>query len=215
MYLSHLILNPRHPHAARDIRYRYELHRTLMTQAFLNTPKELERVLWRLDANPRSGKATVWMQSQTAPDWSFLQTAEWRGYLAPEDFDSANPDTRIFEPKLERGLHARFRLLANPTVKRKNKKGGPARHRIFLPAQQQEWLRAKLEQGGAVLSKVQINTQGDSFSLKKETGKLMHYGVLFEGELQIHAPDEFARLLAQGIGSGKAFGFGLLSLARA
>jgi len=214
MYLSRLVLNPRHPCAARDIRYRYELHRTLMTQAFSGTPMEMERLLWRLEQSPRSRKWIVWMQSQTAPDWSFLQTAEWRGYLWPEDFDFANPDTRVFEPKINKGMSLCFRLMANPTVKRKNTKGEPARHRVYLPEQQRAWLASKLQQGGAVLVKLNLTTQGDNASFKQGIGKLTHYGVMFEGELQVNEPDTFVRLLSAGIGSGKAFGFGLLSLAR-
>jgi CRISPR system Cascade subunit CasE len=39
-------------------------------------------------------------------------------------------------------------------------------------------------------------------------------GVLFEGTLEITDPQQFLnRSIAAGIGSGKAFGFGLLSVA--
>jgi CRISPR system Cascade subunit CasE len=37
--------------------------------------------------------------------------------------------------------------------------------------------------------------------------------VLFEGVLQVTDPDGFRETLATGIGSGKAYGFGLLSIA--
>jgi CRISPR system Cascade subunit CasE len=37
---------------------------------------------------------------------------------------------------------------------------------------------------------------------------------LFEGELTVIDEIEFRRTLVAGIGSGKAFGFGLLSVAR-
>lgn len=212
MYLSRLVLNPRHARAARDMRAPYELHRTLM-RAFLQTPKEMERVLFRLEQSPRFGKVTVWLQSHTAPDWSFLNADEWRGYLAAEAV--ANPDTRVFDPQLETGMRLNFRLLANPTIKRKNKDGKPARHRIASPEQQHAWLRAKFAQGGAAMGELRVTTQGDCASFKKEDGKLTHYAVLFEGELRVDAPETFARLMAEGVGSAKGFGFGLLSLARA
>jgi CRISPR system Cascade subunit CasE len=45
--------------------------------------------------------------------------------------------------------------------------------------------------------------------------RLSLLSVLFEGVLEVTDPDAFHDTLVQGIGSGKAFGFGLLSLARA
>ena len=39
--------------------------------------------------------------------------------------------------------------------------------------------------------------------------------VLFEGLLQVTDPDAFRQTLIRGIGSGKSFGFGLLSIAPA
>jgi CRISPR system Cascade subunit CasE len=48
------------------------------------------------------------------------------------------------------------------------------------------------------------------------TRQIMTFGdVLFEGHLRVLDPDGFRRTLALGIGSGKAYGFGLLSVARA
>ncbi len=38
-------------------------------------------------------------------------------------------------------------------------------------------------------------------------------GVLFEGSLQVVDAEAFRKALAHGIGPGKAFGFGLLSVA--
>jgi CRISPR system Cascade subunit CasE len=44
----------------------------------------------------------------------------------------------------------------------------------------------------------------------------MSFGnVLFDGRLQVTDAEVFRRTLTQGIGSGKAFGFGLLSVAPA
>jgi CRISPR system Cascade subunit CasE len=39
--------------------------------------------------------------------------------------------------------------------------------------------------------------------------------VVFEGRLRVGDAEAFRRALAVGIGSGKAYGFGLLSVARA
>lgn len=46
-----------------------------------------------------------------------------------------------------------------------------------------------------------------------EKQRLTFSSVLFEGELEITDANAFRQTLAQGIGSGKAYGFGLLSIA--
>jgi len=49
----------------------------------------------------------------------------------------------------------------------------------------------------------------------KEKQVMKHWGVDYEGVLHITCPTEFAKALICGIGPGKAFGFGLLSIAPA
>ena len=45
------------------------------------------------------------------------------------------------------------------------------------------------------------------------TKRLTFGAVLFEGELEITNAEDFRNALTHGIGSGKAYGFGLLSIA--
>jgi CRISPR system Cascade subunit CasE len=50
----------------------------------------------------------------------------------------------------------------------------------------------------------------------RKPGMNLTFGsVVFDGELVVTDAAAFRRALAQGIGSGKAYGFGLLSVARA
>ena len=58
----------------------------------------------------------------------------------------------------------------------------------------------------------------------KQAGAIQHeevvhnlelFSVQFDGVLQVVEPALFVHAIAAGIGSGKAFGFGLLSVARA
>jgi CRISPR system Cascade subunit CasE len=43
--------------------------------------------------------------------------------------------------------------------------------------------------------------------------RIGHFGVRFDGMLQVDEPDQAMEAVRQGIGPAKAFGFGLLSLA--
>ncbi|MHA1492279.1 MAG: type I-E CRISPR-associated protein Cas6/Cse3/CasE [Promethearchaeota archaeon] len=47
---------------------------------------------------------------------------------------------------------------------------------------------------------------------KKKKHNIVFYSVLFEGRLKITKLNEFKKILISGIGPGKAFGFGMLSI---
>ena len=85
------------------------------------------------------------------------------------------------------------------------------------------WLERKAEASGFRLLSVQINpdvlnlqtaTEAKTFG-KHEKGRLSFGAALFNGELEITDAEKFKQALADGIGSGKAYGFGLLSIAPA
>jgi CRISPR system Cascade subunit CasE len=78
--------------------------------------------------------------------------------------------------------------------------------------EQIEWLQRKAAQGGfAVLSAMPTQQQRTD----DRRHELKFFSVQFDGVLQVAEPERFRQTLAQGIGSGKAFGFGLLSVAPA
>ncbi len=94
MHLSRLILNPRSRPVQRDLADPYQLHRTVMS-GFPATLPNTERVLYRLDEDPRAGRLSLLVQSQEPPDWSALPA----DYLLPPDpFDpvGVNPAVRSF-----------------------------------------------------------------------------------------------------------------------
>ena len=80
------------------------------------------------------------------------------------------------------------------------------------------WVDAKLPETGEPVHlpnfRVDVVPEG-----RDPNGKPGHAGeflaVRFEGVLAVTDPEAFRATVAVGIGSGKAFGFGLLSLARA
>jgi CRISPR system Cascade subunit CasE len=59
------------------------------------------------------------------------------------------------------------------------------------------------------LGKVSLYRMNDG---KKQT--ITYQAVLFDGILEVQAAEEFMTSLQKGIGPAKAFGFGLLSLAK-
>lgn len=235
LYLSRLVLNPRSRQVQSEMAQPYEMHRTLM-RAF---PGESDggsgRVLFRLEDDPRSEGLMILVQSEKHPDWSFIKGLH--------DYLRASVETpKNIMPKYQ-NLHdwqiLRFRLRANPT-KRIAKKDDPMKgKRVELTREneQTDWLiRKGLEReeglaGGFELlmkevkdmkgevrrvPRVNVCTVGKQKGRKRDggTGHLMtHLAVLFEGLLRVTDKDAFLETLIRGIGPGKAFGFGLLSVA--
>jgi CRISPR system Cascade subunit CasE len=215
MYLSRLILNPRSRRVQREVARPYQMHRSIM-HAFPDglAPQE-ERVLFRLDANPRTGALTLLVQSLGLPDWSWLAEPGVRGYLLP--VDEPNPAVKSFDLDLAPGQVLAFRLRANPTVKRKFSDGAHKRVGLYREEEQHEWLKRKAENGGFRLLSVRVGGQdivGGQIRRNGATHKLRLLSVQFDGLLQVTDPEQLHEAVRRGIGSGKGLGFGLLSLAR-
>jgi CRISPR system Cascade subunit CasE len=236
MYLSRLTLNPRSRDVRRDLSDCQNLHRMVLT-AF---PQQKDKaqgaraefgVLFRTDIDRRSGLIILLVQSQFAPDWSRLPP----GYLA--DVEGENPACKpvgeVYQ-SLQGGSRLKFRLRANPTRKIETKslpdgtKRNGRRVELHTEEEQIRWLRDKeLRAGFKLLSvrlrsdvpSVQVRPEGKTFGWHGDGGekrrRLTFASVLFEGELVIVDSEKFCAALAAGIGTGKAYGFGLLSLARA
>lgn len=230
MYLSRLTLNPRTRRVQRELANPYELHRTLM-QSFPEQLPAGERILFRVDIDDDTGVPTVLLQSHTAPDWAWLGDPGAQGYLlrAPE----SKPFTLTFTP----GQRLAFRLRANPTEKTwlpkdkddPNSEKKPMRVALTakkkpgtdeyqsVAERQRAWLERKGASGGFQVVEVNISTEGNLYG--KTSGETRHAlqfsAVRFEGILQVTDPEQLWHTVQTGIGSGKGFGFGLLSLARA
>lgn len=224
LFLSRLKLNPRNPLARRDLGDCQQLHRTVLN-AFPQIEGEAARksfgLLFRVEQDQR-GLVTLLVQSQNEPDWShlppgyLLEPATWKSVLS-------------HYTGLQSSLRLRFRLRANPTMRvSKNNTEQAARwrgKRIELRSEEDRiaWLKRKAEASGFRLLSVEINpnvpnlqtaTEAKTFG-KHEKGRLSFGAAIFNGELEITDAEKFKQALADGIGSGKAYGFGLLSIAPA
>lgn len=243
IYLSRLVLNPRSHDVQRDLADCQAMHRTVMS-AFPPAPADGEGgrehfgVLYRLDVPPHGqGLPTLLVQSRTCPDWSGLP----RSYLLPLGDESDNPACKRVEDRYARldvGTVLRFRLRANPTRKVDTRSGPDGSRRngrrveLRQDAERIAWLQRKAEQGGFRLLTVSshhdvpavqasaagkiVGTRRDrTLTTSKAVAHLTFGSVLFDGLLVVTDRERFQATLARGIGPGKAYGFGLLSIAPA
>jgi len=122
----------------------------------------------------------------------------------------------------------RFSLVANPTRKvrsSKNSKNGrriPITHREDREADGKiqpgllSWLRRKGDQHGFSFDEKRVRTvpKPRQWFLKKGAAGV-HSGTEFVGILTVTDPEKFRDAVACGVGSAKAFGFGMLCLSLA
>ncbi len=203
IFLSRLTLNLRNERARRELEDVYELHRTLMTAFPDREEGGPGRILFRVEGEGlKPYGRTVLVQSGVEPDWSRLNV--------DEDYLLNPPEHKSFDPLFSQGDVFSFRILANPTVKREGKRLG-----LMKDEEQIEWMKRKAENNGfSLISLVNIPKGGREGHKASENNKLKFHSVLFEGVLVVEDPEMFRNVLESGIGSGKGFGFGMLSLAK-
>lgn len=173
--------------------------------------------LFRID--PRAGgRVVLLVQSAVKPDWDYaFRNAE---YLL-----AAPPMSKPYDPSFMPHEVHRFRLLANPTRKidTKTKPDGKKNNgrRVPVPTDQLSvWLTGRSASAGfrvARLDNIQVGYQyfskdppKDAESHPSEKGRLR--SVRYDGTLEVVDPLVFREAVMRGIGPGKAFGFGLLSV---
>ena len=186
---------------------------------------EPPRFLFRIDRgiHGQAMRTMILVQSEDEPDWDYaFQNAP--GLLA------APPQTHACDWNWREADRCRFRLLANPTKKtgtlpkEQRKSKVPGRHGRRVPIYdreaQVEWLLRNGERGFAVdPDSLQISVgcfkQGRKIEFADTDTKehnLKFAAVQFDGILSVTDRTKFEAALKKGIGSGKGFGFGLLSV---
>lgn len=216
MYLSRLILNPRNRRVQRELADPYQMHKTLMRGFPDDLDRERDRVLFRVDTDPRTGIPVVLLQSTLEPRWDWLADDGAQGYLLsghllPPGVEE-NPAVKSFDLNLAPGQVLAFRLRANPTVKRNGKRLG-----LYREEEQRKWLERKARMGGFHLLSTRVSNRtviGGRIHHDRITHKLRLLSVQFDGLLRVTDPDRLRETVRRGVGSGKGLGFGLLSLAR-
>lgn len=172
---------------------------------------------WAFGIDP----AAVTDTGRTIGNASFLLRAKPK--VKPVSIEIDNSQLKLIAPKeqhvLSPGDLVRFRLRANPT--RKVQEGSPngKRKRVDPTFEAHaQWLRNKL--GVSVEGPICIENFVPGWAYGWRTKhepqpkqRMQWWSVLFEGKFRLKDPTTLKTLLESGVGPGKAFGFGLLSVA--
>ncbi|MBZ4219210.1 MAG: type I-E CRISPR-associated protein Cas6/Cse3/CasE [Chlorobium sp.] len=240
LYLSRIKLNPSSRQVIKELSQPYEMHRTLMrafpavAEGFETKARNEYGMLFRAENTDCRNPIKLYVQSLLEPDWRFLDGLS--DYLCqPSGVVSYNhKDVMPLYQRIQEGQVFSFRLRANPT--RRIGKGNDTmkgkRVELRREEDQVDWLTRKGTRGGGFelvvneafragnddlsLPQVRVSSEGKLWGRKggSSNGHTMtHYAVLFEGLLRVTNHHAFIETLASGVGSAKAFGFGLLSIA--
>lgn len=202
MHLTQLSPDPRSAQARRDLADPYELHRTLVRAFVADDQQAPPRFLWRLETPANWNEPVLLVQSCHPADWSGLEAVP--GYLR----QPARSKVVRLEELLAVGARYRFRLLANPTVTRAGK-----RHGLVGEEAQLAWLGRQGERLGFSVETA-LTAASDVLHSRKGATRISLQRVCYEGILLAQDTAALAGALQNGVGPGKAFGCGLLSLAR-
>lgn len=240
MYLSKAYLNTQNSQVIQDLGNIYDFHRRISI-LFPNTTnnksfrKEFQ-ILYRID-NPKDERTPyLLIQSKIAPEWSnLLDSYPYYFKGTPE-----SKDLIPFLNKLLEMQNHIFKLKVNPVKRPPPKKYGKGEYRgktNRIPIQREEklikWLERKSKTSGFRLLQIHTTNEENIFDIrvrnvpkariktpyryqnvisKKREHNLTFHSVIFEGRLQIVNIKQFKEALISGIGPGKAFGFGMLSI---
>jgi len=189
--------------------------------------------LFRVDPLP-GNRAMILVQSARKPDWNYA-------FQNAQHLLAGPPQTQPFDPRFQPGEHLRFRLLANPVRKVSKSSldlgGKPFDERWIgkdVPVPNVEldrWLLRRAEPEWHA-TKNASDQQPPGFRIESITNIQPGYvnvskgrddadkgrsrrSALYEGVLEVTNGDHFNVTISRGIGPAKAFGFGLLSVAKA
>ncbi|MFB6931416.1 type I-E CRISPR-associated protein Cas6/Cse3/CasE [Streptomyces chartreusis] len=212
----------------RDIRSNVHrpasLHKTVMLLApegLGDTPRRKAGLLYRLEHATRTMPPTLLIQSRLPPELARLPAAY------------GTVETRDLAPllaALATGRRVRYRITANPSIRRTVKDGtdpffpGVKPRHTDVPLHGDDalaWWQRKATRAGLDLHSAALTPLPRSrHPIRKEhdhrpPDEFRYTLRRFDGEATITDPDQLRHAVLAGIGRGKAYGAGLLSLAPA
>ena len=176
-------------------------------------PGERERRLWRVDEF--QGRYYLLLLSDQMPDLSGM-AAQFGMKGSRQPWQTKSYATLL--GRIRPGSVWQFRLAANPTKSVKSSEPG-RRGRVcahITPEYQLKWLLDRCEAHGFSVTPEEVTVtksqwqrfyKGDQY--KKPVSLL---SVTFEGILTVTDETRFRQTLVEGVGRGKAFGLGLLTV---
>ncbi|WP_016906473.1 type I-E CRISPR-associated protein Cas6/Cse3/CasE [Streptomyces xiaopingdaonensis] len=206
-------------------------------------PADRPRILWRLDHRTRTDVQLYVVSPDRPDLTHLVEQAGWPALTEPDAPGWESRHYRPFLGRLAKGDHWAFRLTANPVHSIRRQEGEPTKRTAHVTARHQlGWLLGQQARHGFELLPgvapdaedplhryaATVHGRRDLAFRKRPDdptprtnpkdggrrgGAVTLVTVAFSGRLEVTDPDALRNALTQGIGRGKAYGCGLLTLA--
>jgi CRISPR system Cascade subunit CasE len=214
LWLSRLVLNPRSQEARRDLRDCAAMHRRLC--ALFVPPagtgwravRDEFDLLHRVEApdapTDPATRSYVLLQASKRPNWAALPAH----YALEAESKSIGPGA------FATGTELRFRLRANPTHTpgRSARQAGRRRAGIRSPEASLAWLRGQGDARGFEVRAAVVLPEEPVRGRRPDGAWMTFTSHLFDGRIRVTNPTKLQQAIADGVGRGLPYGFGLLSL---
>jgi CRISPR system Cascade subunit CasE len=216
VHLTRFEINPQRRAARHLLGSPQRLHAAVLGAFPSDLPDaEAGRVLWRLDETAHD--VVLYVVSPAEPDFTHLVESVGRPI-----YGWRTKDYRPFLDKLTEGERWAFRLRANPVHNVVPSGGGRGKRVAHVTvAQQTSWFLERTARHGFAIAEGSADAP-DLLLRSRRTVRFDRAGrdvtlatALFEGTLVVEDPVALRAALVGGIGPGKGYGCGLLTLAAA
>lgn len=205
-WLTQILPDPTRRGVQRDLADAASLHRSVMRLVPDDLGPQARRsagVLFRLDDDQRP---RLLVQTSQRPELHRL----------PADYGAVA--TKPLAPlldALETGMVVRYRLAANPSKRlgRHPETGKPGQIVPLYGIEAEQWWIGRAAHAGLALATVHTRALGHLTGHNAEGHRVKHTATRFDGVATVTVPSALRDAVLGGIGKGKAYGCGLLSLA--
>lgn len=205
VWLARLALNTRHRAVRADLADAVAMHQRVMSlfpDDLGDTARQAAAILFRLDDNRDGPCLLVQAGLPPSPDRLPAGYGTW--------------DTRHLQPLLDTlsaGMPVRYRLAGNPTKRaaRDSEHHKTGQMVVLTGTAADAWWARRAATAGLTLLSATAHAQPTATSRRPQ--RIRHAITQFDGVAVITDPDATRRAVRTGIGKGKPYGCGLLSLA--
>jgi CRISPR system Cascade subunit CasE len=221
VYLTRFRFNPARRGARRLLESPQALHAAVL--AGFARPEDHTtdeaRTLWRVDRGTQRPDVLLYISSPTPPDLTHLvEQAGW-----PTIDTWLTRPYSAFLDRLEKGQVWAFRITANPVHDGRKRPDSKDTQRFGAVTVQQQiaWLQRRAERNGFTICSttdgftnlIVRDRQTRTFRRNRGEPPVTLAMVTYEGVLRVDDADQLRRVLTKGLGHGKAYGCGLMTLA--
>ncbi|GAB3695505.1 type I-E CRISPR-associated protein Cas6/Cse3/CasE [Corynebacterium nasicanis] len=210
--LTRIYLNPRKRDGRKLLTNPEAMHAAVRSAFPPDIDTTETRVLWRIDS--QGDEHVLYIVGPEKPD--ALHIVEQAGW---DTRPPQSADYQRLQSSLMKGQHWRFGLVANPIVSRAGERGTRGKPFALVTAEQQlAWLADRGPAAGfRLLDDARVTGRERLvFNQRKASGtrRITVVTARFSGTLEVTDAEALRATLNQGIGRARAYGCGLLTLAR-